>query len=306
MKNINVRLLIVEDIEPTLHQLRDLLSVEFPGVDIDTASTQNAAQKLIQKAGDRSLPYDVLLLDLKLPDREGDPPELNEKLFRQLRETGHESVVIHTTAYPDHPDLMKYILGETMRSPLGPRSVFLPTIDPSWPREVVNVVGQALGKRSKQPTSKFMSCFISYAHQDETFVKRLYTSLRANEVEVWFAPEAMKPGRKIHKEIEHAVRIYDKFLLVLSDHSMKSEWVATEIRTAIDHERENGIEKLIPIRLVGIEKIKKWKSFNSDTGKDMAVELREYLIPNFSNWRNPNKFEEALRKLLAGLKGPPK
>ena len=51
----------------------------------------------------------------------------------------------------------------------------------------------------------------------------------SGEARVWFAPEDMKGGRKLHEEIFRAIQIHDKLLLVLSKSSVKSEWVMTEI-----------------------------------------------------------------------------
>ena len=42
---------------------------------------------------------------------------------------------------------------------------------------------------------------------------------------VWFAPEDVKGGEKLHEQIDQAIRRYDKLLLVLSEASMASEWV---------------------------------------------------------------------------------
>lgn len=40
-----------------------------------------------------------------------------------------------------------------------------------------------------------------------------------------------------------------------------------------------------------------WTCFDADTGKDLAVEVREYVMPNdFSNWKNHDAFESASSK----------
>jgi len=31
--------------------------------------------------------------------------------------------------------------------------------------------------------------------------------------------------------------------------------------------------------------LRDWTCFDADTGKDLAVEVREYFIPDFSNWK---------------------
>jgi hypothetical protein len=65
----------------------------------------------------------------------------------------------------------------------------------------------------------------------------------------------------------------------------------TEIRNARQAEIRESRRKLFPIRLVGFDAIRKWKCFDADTGKDLAVELREYHIPDFSNWKDHDLFE---------------
>jgi hypothetical protein len=149
---------------------------------------------------------------------------------------------------------------------------------------------------------EFYSCFISYSHQDDDFSRRLHSRMRSENLRVWFAPEDMKAGLKLHEEIFRAIQIYDKLLLVLSGNSMKSEWVMTEIRRARKVEREENRRKLFPIRLVKIDDIQKWECFDADSGKDLAVELREYYIPDFSNWKDHDSFEKEFAKLLRDLK----
>jgi uncharacterized protein YjbI with pentapeptide repeats len=149
---------------------------------------------------------------------------------------------------------------------------------------------------------EFYSCFISYSHQDEEFSRRLYSRMRSENLRVWYAPEDMKRGRKLHEEIFRAIQVHDKLLLVLSEHSMKSEWVATEIRRAKKVEREENRCKLFPIRLVDFEAIQNWECFDADDGKDLGVEVREYYIPDFSNWKDHDAFEAEFGKLLRDLK----
>jgi hypothetical protein len=46
----------------------------------------------------------------------------------------------------------------------------------------------------------------------------------------------------------------------------------------------------------------KWECFDADTKKDLAVEVREYYIPNFSNWKDHDVFEAEFAKLLYDLR----
>jgi len=91
-------------------------------------------------------------------------------------------------------------------------------------------------------------------------------------------------------------------LLVLSDHSIHSEWVLTEIRQTLKLERANNRRKLFPIRLTNLETLKKWECFDADIGKDLAIEVREYFIPDFTQWKNHDTFEAKFQRLLRDLK----
>lgn len=151
-------------------------------------------------------------------------------------------------------------------------------------------------------SSEFLSCFISYSHRDEAFCQKLHARLQSEGLRVWFAPEEMKAGRKLYEQIHEAIGRYDKTLIVLSEHSMKSNWVVTEIRRARDREEAERKRVLFPIRLVPFDQLREWEAFDADAGKDLAVEVREYFIPDFSEWKNERKFENEVKKLVAALR----
>ncbi|HWM25333.1 MAG TPA: toll/interleukin-1 receptor domain-containing protein [Chthoniobacterales bacterium] len=149
---------------------------------------------------------------------------------------------------------------------------------------------------------QFYSCFISHSGKDVDFAKRLHGKMRDAHLRVWFAPEEMKGGNLLIEQIETAIRIYDKLLIVLTEASMESEWVMTELRKARKAERQSGKRKLFPVRLVDFETLRDWECFDADSGKDLAVELREYFIPDFSNWKDHDEFEAAFSRLLKDLR----
>jgi len=153
---------------------------------------------------------------------------------------------------------------------------------------------------------QYHSCFISYSHKDEDFAKRLYASLQNAGIRVWYAPEDMQGGQKLHEQLEQAIQRHDRLLLVLSEKSMNSEWVATEIYTARQREVKEKRRILFPLRLVDFEAIRAWKCFDADTGKDMGREIREYFIPDFSNWKDHDAFEQGFARVLRDLKASEK
>jgi hypothetical protein len=130
--------------------------------------------------------------------------------------------------------------------------------------------------------------------------------MREANMRVWFAPEDLKGGKKIHEQLFDAIQIHDRLLLMLSEHSIKSEWVMTEIRKAREVEKREKRRKLFPIRLVDFDTLGTWTCFDADTGKDFAVEVREYFIPDFSNWKDHDGFEAAFARLQKDLKAEDK
>jgi uncharacterized protein YjbI with pentapeptide repeats len=149
---------------------------------------------------------------------------------------------------------------------------------------------------------QYYSCFISYSHKDQVFAERLHNDLQSKGVRCWLDREDLRAGRKLYEQIDQAIRVHEKVLLVLSEHSMQSEWVMTEIRQARKAQIRDGRRKLFPVRLVAWETIRDWKCFDGDTGKDLAVEVREYFIPDFSRWKDHDSYQKAFDCLMRDLK----
>jgi uncharacterized protein YjbI with pentapeptide repeats len=150
---------------------------------------------------------------------------------------------------------------------------------------------------------EYYSCFISYSNKDKDFADRLYTDLQAEGVRCWFAPHDLPPGTKVHEEIDHAIHLHERLLLILSRDSAKSEWVKTEIKKARQRELAEKRRVLFPIRLISFDALKRWEYVDPDTGRDLAMEIREYYIPDFSDWKkDQDLYQQELKRLLEGLK----
>ena len=67
--------------------------------------------------------------------------------------------------------------------------------------------------------------------------------------------------------------------------------------------RSNRNDKMLfPITVVPFDRVKEWKLFDSDRGIDSAREIREYFIPDFSNWKDHDSYTNAFERLLRDLK----
>jgi hypothetical protein len=145
------------------------------------------------------------------------------------------------------------------------------------------------------------SCFISYSTTDQEFAERIHADLQNKGVRCWFALHDISGGKKIHEQIDSAIKHFEKLLLILSEASMASEWVKTEIANARKRELEEKRQMLFPISLVTFEYIKAWKAFDADTGKDSAREIREYFIPDFANWKDHDAYKRSFQQMLSDL-----
>jgi uncharacterized protein YjbI with pentapeptide repeats len=141
---------------------------------------------------------------------------------------------------------------------------------------------------------EFYSCFISYSSKDQAFAQRLYADIQNQNIRCWFAPEDLKIGDKIRSGIDESIRRYDKLLLVLSKHSVQSEWVEKEVETAFELERKQKRVILFPIRLDNtVMKI--------DTGWPADIRKTRN-IGDFVKWKDYDAYEKAFERLLRDLK----
>ncbi|WP_294346801.1 toll/interleukin-1 receptor domain-containing protein [Prosthecochloris sp.] len=141
---------------------------------------------------------------------------------------------------------------------------------------------------------EYYSCFISYSHKDEEFAKRLHADLQAKNVRCWYAPHDMKIGDKIRPTIDDSIRIHDKLLLILSEHSVESDWVEHEVEHALDIEKEKKKNVLFPVRVDEA-------AMESKTGWAGNVRRHRH-IGDFTQWKDHDAYSKAFERLLRDLK----
>ncbi len=141
---------------------------------------------------------------------------------------------------------------------------------------------------------QFYTCFISYSSKDQDFAERIYADLQSNNVRCWYAPENMKIGDKIRQRIDESIRMYDKLLVVLSQHSVTSSWVEAEVESALEKERRHNKSVLFPIRL---------DDAVMRTNKAWAAHIsRTRHIGDFTRWKEHDAYQGGLKRLLRDLK----
>jgi uncharacterized protein YjbI with pentapeptide repeats len=140
----------------------------------------------------------------------------------------------------------------------------------------------------------YYTCFISSSSADQGFAERLYSDLQSKGVRCWFAPEDLKIGAKIRSNIDESIRTYDKLLLILSQHSVASQWVEQEVETALEKERREGRIVLFPIRLDNIV-------MEVEGGWPALIRNTRH-IGNFTLWKQHDNYQKAFERLLRDLK----
>ena len=88
--------------------------------------------------------------------------------------------------------------------------------------------------------------------------------------------------------------MYDKLLLILSERSIASNWVAYEVEKALDKEPEGIPNVLYPIRLDD-------SILTCTTQWAKAIKSTRH-IGDFTQWENTDDYQKAFSRLLRALK----
>ena len=165
--------------------------------------------------------------------------------------------------------------------------------DPDLSNDEITQIQHSMYDLRADQALQISPLFISYSHADGAFVDKVESQLNAKGIRFWRDVHEMKAGR-IETQIDRAINQNRTVLLVLSEHSIKSDWVEHEVRTARGLEKEIGRDVLCPVALDD-----SWKS--SPWPKRVMEQIMEYNILDFSVWEDDVKFEGMFRRLIDGL-----
>jgi hypothetical protein len=158
---------------------------------------------------------------------------------------------------------------------------------------------------------RFYSCFLSYARLNSEFADRLRTDLIANSIRCWQDVHDLKGGDYWRKQINEAIKLHDKLIVVCSQDSLARPEVVEEIIEAIEHEQKEGIQKLFPVRLDDYLFTEEADRLAYETlpprqrRQDWLTYLRDYQVPDFSGWKNHDAYQTEFKRLLRDLKATP-
>lgn len=161
-------------------------------------------------------------------------------------------------------------------------------LDAGVPQEYIDYLLPLAGK-----AIDFYSCFISHSSKDKPFAERLHADLQARGVRCWYAPRDLQIGEPFVAGIDKGIRLHDKLLLVLSEHSVASDWVQFEVNLALTKEKGKEPWVLFPIRL---------DNTVMETDARWAQLIRESRhIGDFTHWKDHDSYQQALERLLRDL-----
>ena len=158
--------------------------------------------------------------------------------------------------------------------------------------EINNIIYRIFDLRASQ-SIQISPIFISYSHIDAPFVEKLEIYLNKEGVRFWRDVHNATSGR-LEKQIDHAMRQNPTVLLILSNNSIKSDWVEHEAHLARDLEKELGRDVLCPISLDASWMSAKWPT-------RLMEQIKEYNILDYSKWEDDKSFEKVFNKMINGL-----
>ena len=165
--------------------------------------------------------------------------------------------------------------------------------DPNISNEEVTDIQYKVHHLRAQQLIQIKPLFISYSHNDSTFIDTFEKQLNQQGIRFWRDTHHATSGR-LEKQINRAIILNDIMLLVLSEHSTNSDWVEHEARKAREKEKKTGKDALCPIALDDSWKTCRWP-------ERLREQIMEYNILDFSMWQDQHQFERMFARLIDGL-----
>jgi len=132
---------------------------------------------------------------------------------------------------------------------------------------------------TRQRSSLPREVFLSHSTRDRRFAERIAQVLRDHGVPVWHSGTNIVGAKQWHDEIGKALQRCDWLVLVLSRHSVKSQWVKRELLYALNDARYDN--RIVPV------------SFKACSHMDLSWTLGEFQFVDFTT-----DFDEGCRSLL--------
>jgi len=140
----------------------------------------------------------------------------------------------------------------------------------------------------------YHATFLSYASEDGSFAHHLHADLQAQGVRCWLAPLKKKTDDANPMQLEEELHVYEKIFLLLSKHTLSSDWMESELQDALEKEQrqQRAVLFLLCLDQVALERCASW-----------ALSLRESRhVYDFTHWADPQGYQQAFEGLLREVK----
>ncbi len=172
------------------------------------------------------------------------------------------------------------------------------------PDQITDIAYKVVELKNDSPILLF-PVFLSHSGEDKVFARKLFDGLQKRNVRCWLDEKETKPGDRIIRIIDQAIKHYDKLLLICSEKSLTSWWVERELERILLKEKEynkgkkeeDKVNLIIPITIDDYI-FKEWDS-------PWKVEVKRYIIGDFRTWKDNENFQKSLDQLVDGLKVNP-
>jgi hypothetical protein len=164
---------------------------------------------------------------------------------------------------------------------------------PGLSNQEINTIIYKIFDLRAQQSIQISPLFISYSHADTPFVEKLEPCLTKKGIRFWRDVHNATVGR-LETQIDRAMRQNPTVILILSEDSIRSDWVEHEARLARELEKEMGRDVLCPIALDDSWKSAKWPV-------RLMEQIMEYNILDYSKWNDDIAFERVFNKMISGL-----
>jgi len=140
---------------------------------------------------------------------------------------------------------------------------------------------------------EYYTCFIRSAREDHDLAERLHADLQRNGLRSWFAPHDQKRGEVYRRRPEESMGGNEKWVLILSVHSVKSDWLGADVVSAEEKGRRLNQQTLFPIRIDDaiFTAPHQWATFLR----------RDLHIGDFTRWKERDQYRKMFDKLLLDL-----
>ncbi len=166
-------------------------------------------------------------------------------------------------------------------------------------------------RRGSQNRIHAPSVFLAHSSRDKAFVRHLACDLSRHHVKVWVDDAELCVGDSLTEKIAQAITRSEYLGIVLSPHSVVSNWVRRELEVALTHELESGNTKVLPIlyRTCAVPEFLKGRVWADFRGRDsyqkgLSTLLRRFGLERAIDTRDHLRRDPVTRRLSISVKTP--